>query len=153
MNNINYIDKIVKDSIGGMKVAPESSWQQIQQKMNNTPHAHVSAGKNFFSSIFSKIVASFAIVAGIVSAVFFIGKDKNAQIETQKPVDVTIEIVVSRQADVTIETVYDEQEPVDIQNNSLVQTDDNSDQTNTDQTSSIVIINVETTEIDTIRGN
>jgi len=153
MKDFNYIDDIVKNSIGNLKVTPDSSWEQIQNTLNNTPKAQIQSGGNFFSSIFTKIAATFAIIVGIVSAIFFFGKNNNKDVSTQKPVDVTIEILVSREANVTVETDYLNDNTVDNQQITDNNQQNINTQTSTDTSNQIIIINVETTEIDTLHNN
>lgn len=154
MKDINYIDKIVKDSIGSMKAPLNNSWEQIQNSIQNTPKANIPVNSGFFSSVFSKIAAAFSIVAGIFAAVFFIAKPNSEKTITQKPVDVTIEIVVGRQANVTVETDYTDDADLvsDNQQNPTLDVQNNTS-TSSDSSNQVIIINVETTEIDTLHNN
>ncbi|MBN2663475.1 MAG: hypothetical protein JXR68_07470 [Bacteroidales bacterium] len=154
MNDINYIDKIVKDSIGEMKAPVNFSWKQIQNTIQDTPKAHIPTSGNFLSSVFSKIVAAFSIAAGVVAAFFFIVKPNSEKAATQKPVDVTIEIVVGRQANVTVETDYTNDADLIVDNQQNPNLDLSNNQNNASDTANqIIIINVETTEIDTLHNN
>lgn len=154
MKDINYIDKIVKDSIGSMKAPLNNSWEQIQNTIQNTPKTNIPVHSGFFSSVFSKIAAAFSIVAGIFAAVFFIAKPNSEKTITQKPVDVTIEIVVGRQANVTVETDYTDDADLvsDNQQNPTLDVQNNTS-TSSDSSNQVIIINVETTEIDTLHNN
>ncbi len=147
MKDINYIDKIVKDSIGNMQVPVNSSWNNILDKTKDIPQVHSKPSGSILSSLTAKIVAGFTIVAGIIASVFMFNTPKTDVAKIKQPVDCTIKIVTTREAeDVIIEIDYNNGQIADNQ------TINNTQIIDKDTSASVVIINVETTDIDTLHN-
>jgi hypothetical protein len=162
MKDTNYIDKIVSDSIGEMNVPVETNWAEMSDTLQNLPQAEIPVNNGFLSTITSKIVASVAFVAAIISAIFIINPSKQSsnQETIQKPVDIKIEIITTREVFVTVESGFDDAVEIIADNNQndnqivVEQVADNQDdvveQKDTTVTQ-VTIITIEQTQIDTIR--
>lgn len=160
MKNINYIDKIVSESIGDMKMPVEKNWQDMSEILNNLPKAEV-VNSGFLSSITAKIIAGITLITTIITAFFiFTPADNNQNTNTiQKPVDVKIEITSTREF-VTVESGFDDsieiiaennQNDNQIADNQVVENQNDVVEQKDTSVTEIVIINIEQTLIDTIR--
>ena len=160
MKDINYIDKIVSDSIGEMNVPVETNWAEMSDTLQNLPQAKMPVNNGLLSTITSKIVASVAFVTAIISAVFIINQSKeDSQKVVQKPVDIKIEIISTREASVIVESGFDDGAEIVVDNNQngnqivdeqIAGNDDVDEQKDSTDTQ-VTVITIEQTQIDTIR--
>lgn len=160
MKDINYIDKIISDSIGEMNVPVETNWVEMSDTLQNLPQAKMPVNNGLLSTITSKIVASVAFVTAIISAVFIINQSKeDSQKVVQKPVDVKIEIISTREASVIVESGFDDGAEIVVDNNQngnqivdeqIAGNDDVVEQKDSTDTQ-VTVITIEQTQIDTIR--
>ncbi len=153
MKKLDYIDNIVKESIGELKMPVDSSWKDVQDKINKTPKEVVKTGNNFFTSFFAKI--SYAIISiGIFIGGFFAFFNNNAQNnKIKKPADITIEILVSKKSNnVTVNTSYPENNTYNNNNSYSANKNDNINYNQNKDTSKVITIIKDTTKIDTVRN-
>lgn len=161
MKELNHIDKIVSDSLSGMKVPVDTKWSDMNKMLENLPQAEIPVNNGFLSSVVGKIVAGIGVIGAVVTSVVLINPFAKNTIneEIYKPVDIKIEIVSHRNV-FTVESGFDEniientEELVNVEENSETEYADTEVVENTQQdttTTEVTIIHVEQTTIDTIK--
>lgn len=143
MKNYKYIDKIVKDKIDLNNTQVFLKWENFEESVNLSNIKESSSVKNIFSSLFAKI----SIVAIISSAVIYfslIEINSGKSHKTISPLNVSYIIKTNRLPIVNIETAPKSVDKKKIENNKI----ENSKKKENNNTT---IINVEVTDIDTLR--
>jgi len=141
MSDFKYIDRIIKKSLDQYKSPVQNSAQDFLSNVKDIDIVHSTGLKTSLMSNALKVIISAVIVAGIVISAFFFTPKKTSS-ETLLPTPASTEQYIVRQ---TSDTII----PIKFQNsdNNNIQHNNNSNQNNT---TPAVIIEIETTEIDTI---
>ncbi len=139
-----YIDKIVRNKILDKNAKLNSLWNSIEPKLDTSKRVYFSASKSFFASSFFKIFSAFIISSAIlVSFIFINNTDKKTDIISAQKISVKISSVrrVSQKNHVAKKKILSSYKNKIRKKKILPK----------EHTHSTTVVNIEKTDIDTVR--
>ncbi len=157
MKNVNYIDKIVSDSLKDYKQPVSTEWGEMSNIIDQT--ANVVVKKSFLSTLTAKIAIAVSFV-GAVAATFILNpfaKNTTEKTSILKPTELTVNNVALRKViepETEIEDIASNDNTLidrELEKTEPTKTNEVEPTKDTASNNSTVVVVVEQTVIDTVK--